>query len=95
MGDTVRSGRASIKNLTLVAEFMHRVGQYVVARADPKAVPRIGAPVYDEKGRKMGIVSDVFGPVRAPMILVKGKRSDKYFARPSDLLGMKGVGIHA
>ena len=32
---------------------------------------RIGAPVHDAKGKKIGIVFDVFGPTANPFIAVK------------------------
>ncbi len=71
----------------LVAEFLHQVQRNVVARSIGPHAPRIGAPLFDERGRKVGIVADVFGPVSRPYILVKGGAAEKYYARERDLIG--------
>ena len=34
--------------------------------------PRIGMPVYDGNGKKIGDVHDIIGPTRNPFILVSG-----------------------
>lgn len=75
------------KRLVFVGEYMHSVGRYIVARGRSDAVPRIGAPVFDKYGRKLGIVTDVFGPVSAPYLALKANKSQQFFARTSDLLG--------
>ena len=32
---------------------------------------RMGEAIFDEKGRKIGVVFDIFGPVASPFIAVK------------------------
>ncbi len=71
----------------LVARRLHKVQRYVVARATGPHAPRIGAPVFDERGRRVGVVVDVFGPVSRPYILVKGEDVPGYHARVRDLIG--------
>ncbi|NPA86816.1 MAG: H/ACA RNA-protein complex component Gar1 [Candidatus Diapherotrites archaeon] len=70
-----------------VAVFLHRVGGNVVARiVDPRRVPRIGAPVFDERGKKLGIVADVIGRVDRPYAVIKGKDAPAYFTKEKFLL---------
>ncbi len=64
---------------------LHKVHGYIILRA--RVVPRIGAPVFDGGGRRVGVVADVFGPVNNPYIAVKGKEGKDYFIRPKDLWG--------
>ena len=70
-----------------MAELLHTVQRSVVARALGPHAPRIGAPLFNEQGAKVGVVADVFGPVSRPYILVKGEAVEKYWARERDLLG--------
>lgn len=49
-----------------------RRGQ-VVARSPGK--PRLGARVTDNRGREVGKVADLIGPVREPYVLVAPARS--------------------
>ena len=69
-----------------VARFLHTVQRYVVARSTGR-VPKPGAPLFDERGKRVGVVADVFGPVSRPYILIKGEVRDRYFAREKDLVG--------
>ena len=85
-GDTV-----SFKNLLLVGKYLHSVDCYHVIRGDGSNVPEIGVPLYDKKGKKLGVVADVFGPVARPYVLVKGAKAQEYYAQPRHLLGGKGV----
>ncbi|MDN5358667.1 MAG: Gar1/Naf1 binding region [Candidatus Diapherotrites archaeon] len=87
----MRSGTMTFKNLSPVGKYLHTVNRYHVIRGDGKNVPKIGAPLYSRDGKKLGVVADVFGPVSRPYVLVKGKKAQEYFARPSDLLGKTGV----
>jgi len=43
--------------------------KHLILRA--KAIPRIGTTAYDEHLKKIGIVIEVFGPVKQPYISVK------------------------
>ncbi len=78
---------STFKKLVFVGEYMHSVGRYIVAQGRADAVPRIGATVFDKYGRRLGVVTDVFGPVRSPFLTLKGNKAQQYFARGSDLLG--------
>ncbi len=53
-----------------------------------KIVPSIGEGVFDEKGRQIGQVADVFGPVAAPY------GSIKLFAGKSQLQLPKGSELY-
>jgi len=86
----VKGTDGKFKNLVLVGEYMHSVGRYMVAKVLTRHVPRIGAPVFDKYGRKLGVVTDVFGPVGSPYITIKGNRSQRFYVRESDLLGQVG-----
>jgi len=83
----VKRADGNFKKLVFVGEYMHSVGRYIVAQGNPDVVPRIGAPVFDKYGRKLGVVTDVFGPVRSPYLTLKANRSQQFFVRSSDLLG--------
>ena len=85
-GDTV-----SFKNLLLVGKYLHSVDRYHVIRGDGTNVPKIGVPLYDKNGKKLGVVADVFGPVARPYVLVKGAKTQEYYAQHRHLLGGKGV----
>ena len=54
--------------------FLHKApsGKLIVKMAGRK-VPRLGSRVVDSKGRFIGIVVDVIGPVRSPYVVVKPK----------------------
>ncbi len=70
-----------------VGEFLHTVGKTVVARVtDPREIPRIGAPLFDEKRRKVGIVADIIGNVKKPYLVVKGAVVREYFTKEKFLL---------
>ncbi len=83
----MRERGRTFKNLVFVGEFMHSVGRYHVVKARPDAVPRIGAPVYDRYGRKLGIVTDVFGPVSSPYFAMRGNKAQQVYVSEGDLLG--------
>ena len=70
-----------------VGEFLHTVGKTVVARiVDPTRIPRIGAPLFDEKGKKVGIVADIIGNVKKPYLVVKGAVVRAYFTKEKFLI---------
>ena len=65
-----------------VAAFLHTVGKTVVARVeDPRVIPRIGTPLFDRKGRKVGHVADVIGNVRKPYLVVRGSVVEEYYSK--------------
>lgn len=53
--------------------------------ATPEARPRIGARVTDARGRDVGKVQDLIGPVREPYVIVACGRG----ADPRRLLGQE------
>ena len=87
----MRGGSVNFKNLSLIGKYLHSVERYHVIRGNGSNVPKIGVPLFDQNGKKLGVVADVFGPVARPYVLVKGKKAQEYYARPRDLLGRKGV----
>jgi len=46
-------------------------GKMILVKAN--TAPPINSKVFDSKGREVGYVYDVFGPVKAPYVLVKTK----------------------
>ncbi|MEM2082556.1 MAG: Gar1/Naf1 family protein [Candidatus Bathyarchaeia archaeon] len=48
----------------------------LILRSKSNAPPELGAKVYDAKRRPLGIVVDVFGPVKSPYIEVKPLLTD-------------------
>lgn len=70
-----------------VASYLHRVGKTIVAKVeDPRWIPRIGAPLFDKKGRKVGVVADVIGNVKSPYLVIRGREVDEYFTDKRFLL---------
>lgn len=70
-----------------VGRYLHSVGKYHVAESvDPRWIPRIGSPLFDEKGRKVGFTSDVIGNVKSPYIVVKGSVVEEYWTKEKFLL---------
>ncbi len=70
-----------------VATYLHRVGKSIVARVvDPRWIPRIGAPLFDGRGKKVGVVADVIGNVKSPYIVVRGSEAEEYFTEKRFLL---------
>ncbi|MEM0440004.1 MAG: hypothetical protein QXF45_02770 [Candidatus Caldarchaeum sp.] len=61
--------QSSLRRLKLLGE-VFRVGRTrVVVKA--YLVPKLAARVYDGKGRELGYVSNVFGPVTSPFVSLK------------------------
>lgn len=48
----------------------------LILRSKLSAPPELGAKVYDAKRRPLGIVVDVFGPIKSPYIEVKPLLTD-------------------
>ncbi|MEM4302956.1 MAG: hypothetical protein QXQ70_03540 [Candidatus Caldarchaeum sp.] len=64
-----RSKPPSSRRLLLLGEAA-RVGERsIVVKA--RVVPRLAAKVFDSRGREVGYVSNVFGPVAGPLVSVK------------------------
>jgi len=57
--------------------FLHRSpsGKLIVKMTMHK-IPRLGTRVVDSRGRYVGMVVDIIGPVRSPYIVVKPKNTD-------------------
>uniref|UniRef100_A0A7C3YEB0 H/ACA RNA-protein complex protein Gar1 n=1 Tax=Geoglobus ahangari TaxID=113653 RepID=A0A7C3YEB0_9EURY len=58
--------------LKLVGRILHisKMGN-IIAKGDPKNLPRIGEEVYDSRMEKIGVVYDIIGSVNSPYIVVK------------------------
>ncbi|MEM0349577.1 MAG: Gar1/Naf1 family protein [Candidatus Caldarchaeum sp.] len=61
--------RQTLRRLKLLGEVLHSRRDYLVIRA--YTVPRLGDKVYNGKGREVGYVSNIFGPVSSPYVAVK------------------------
>lgn len=46
-------------------------GYIVVALEDKERIPSLNTNVYDERGRKLGTLLDIIGPVKEPYAVVK------------------------
>ncbi len=57
--------------------FLHKApsGKLIVKMTGRK-IPRLGSRVVDSRGRFVGIVVDIIGPVRAPYAVVKPKNGN-------------------
>lgn len=51
------------------AKTLHTTPRGLVARAGQ--VPKLSQSAFDSKGNRIGSVSDVFGPVKSPYIVIK------------------------
>ena len=70
-----------------VAVFLHRVGKSIVGRiVDPRWIPRIGSPLFDVKGKKVGYVADVIGNVRKPYVVIRGSVVEEYYSKEKFLV---------
>jgi rRNA processing protein Gar1 len=54
---------------TLLGKALHVVNRGFVVKAVNS--PKLGRPVFDLKKRRVGNVIDIFGPVKAPYVLIK------------------------
>ena len=54
-----------------LGDVLHRSGSSGNLIVRLEAETRIGEPVYDDKGGRVGTVFDIFGPVDAPFASVK------------------------
>lgn len=58
-----------------VGEILHVIhGDRAIAKV--KVAPKIGLKVFDMRGKPIGVVLDVFGPVKSPYIEVKVEGHD-------------------
>ena len=57
-------------------------GRFVIKAA---SVPEINETVFDSKGKRLGTVKRIFGPVEGPYVTVSAERD----AAMSDIIGMK------
>ena len=56
-------------NMQLLGKVLHLVSRGMVIQSGE--APRLGEAVLDSKKRKIGNVSDIFGPVNSPYLLIK------------------------
>ena len=52
------------------------VHERVLFQGSIKPLPKIGAPVFDSKGTRIGKVHDIIGPVGRPWVVVKRLKAD-------------------
>ncbi|MBS7625065.1 MAG: Gar1/Naf1 family protein [Candidatus Bathyarchaeia archaeon] len=58
-----------------IGQILHAyLGNKVIAKVN--STPKIGSTVFDAKKRPIGVVSDVFGPVKSPYIEIRVKNQD-------------------
>ncbi|MDW8084597.1 MAG: hypothetical protein RMI49_05305 [Candidatus Caldarchaeum sp.] len=63
------SKHPALRRLKLLGEII-RIGKTSVL-VKAYSVPRLASKVYDGKGREIGYVSNVFGPVSSPFVSLK------------------------
>ncbi len=70
-----------------VPSHISRSSGNLIMKAERKA--RIGSPVLDREGRRIGFVYDLFGPVSSPYIAVKPtvENPERYIDEPLYILG--------
>ncbi len=49
-------------------------GLIVVSVEEPKRIPKLNLPVYDEDARRVGVILDVIGPTEKPFVVVKPEK---------------------
>ena len=59
-----------------VALHIAKTGRLVAKIDNPKVVPRIGSVVYNSSMEKIGVVTDIIGPVAQPYALIKLSSKD-------------------
>lgn len=55
--------------MSIAVKALHMTARGLVARGD--SAPRLGQMVLDISDRRIGNVSDIFGPINAPYFMVK------------------------
>ncbi|MEM0217244.1 MAG: Gar1/Naf1 family protein [Candidatus Nezhaarchaeales archaeon] len=74
--------------ITLLGSVLHKSkSNKFVVKSSSKITPKIGDLVYDDKGRIVGSIYDVIGPVSSPYILIKPPSE----VSPDDLKQVKRV----
>lgn len=61
--------KLSVVKMQLLGKVLHLVSRGMVIQGGK--APRLGEAVLDSKKRKIGNVSDIFGPVNSPYLLIK------------------------
>ena len=70
-----------------VATLIHTVGKTIVARiTNPRKIPRIGSPLFDRKGKKVGVVTDIIGNVKKPYLVARGAVVEEYYTKEKFLM---------
>ena len=55
--------------LRALGRVLHVASRGLVARADQ--IPKLGQMVFDSKGKQIGSIFDIFGPVKSPYVVIK------------------------
>lgn len=71
--------------------FLHTIGKTIIIRASSTRLPSIGDPLYDEQGRRVGVVIDIIGPVTSPFIVLRGEVRKEYYRRGGRYDRKKGM----
>jgi rRNA processing protein Gar1 len=73
-----------------LGEVLHRSGSsgHLIVKLETET--RIGEPVYDGKGGRVGTVFDIFGPVDAPFASVRTRGDEDESAHKALFLGEQG-----
>ena len=74
--------------MRLLGKVVHSVKSgYIVVALEQSKPPRLGAPVYTDDRRRVGVVLDVIGPVDSPYAVVKPDKLEYIDAvKPGDKL---------
>lgn len=70
-----------------LGDVLHRSGSSGRLIVRLEADTRIGEPVYDGKGNRVGTVFDIFGPVEAPFASVRTREDDEETQHKALFLG--------
>ena len=73
-----------------LGEVLHRSGSSGNLIVKLEAETRIGEPVYDDKGGRVGTVFDIFGPVDAPFASVRTRGDGDESTHKALFLGEHG-----
>ncbi|MFQ5979752.1 MAG: H/ACA ribonucleoprotein complex subunit GAR1 [Candidatus Heimdallarchaeota archaeon] len=62
----------------------------ILFQGNIKPLPKIGAPVFDSTGTRIGKIQDIIGPIARPWIVVKQFKKDLEINSDSKFYASKG-----
>lgn len=73
-----------------IGKIIHYTKYRVFVAESGRAVP-LNTPIYDEKKKKIGIVTDVIGPINKPYLVIKPvvDKPEKYVGKNIYILRVK------